>query len=274
MTARAWTAADLRRRCGDLRRAVVRARVADEDEVARYWPGGAVNTETHRLGRWVFCYANLIRLMGRTEQRDADARVDAAVASALSAEPMRVTLSNGTAVAVYPKSYHALRWLDSLDRSVRDLVGLAATAQVDTSDAIKALALAPLVESLAVRLWAWVLTEGSADAPAALPFDEATTPEPPAWTSMLAPEDLLLLARAHVEVNGRRLRIISDAFPSETSSASRLSLSGFLGTAAQELGQRPATLLREWSLGEVFAQAVTGAQAHREARESAERKAG
>ena len=240
-------------------------------EVAAYWPGGAQNPEKGR-GGWIFCYANLVGMLRVADLGEgaSDSQGDAAVARALAAEPQTVTLCSGEAVQVYPKSYHALRWLDTLDRAVRDWTALAGSLHPDAPDELKLLALAPLAESLAVRVWAWILTAGSPASPAALPFDEAVTSDPPAWTTQLTPEDLLTIARAHANVNGHRLRIIAQAFPSDTKAPSRLNLSGFLGTAAQELGQRPFDVFRHWSLGEAFAQAATAAQASREARERAE----
>jgi len=273
MPQQAWTAADLKRRCGEIRGALERRKLAGESELAAYWPGGASNPETHRLGRWIFCYANLVRMLGRGEHTEAASGVvDAAIASSLARDGVRVRLESGAVRVVHPKSYHALRWLDTLDRSLLDVIQMVADLPA-TTDALKALTIAPLLESQAVRMWAWVLTEGeSEDEPATLPFDEASAPELPSWTHRLTPDDLLTLARAHVEVNARRLRIIAEAFPNETGGGvSRLSLAGFLGTVGQELGVRPAELMRRWSLGEVFAQAVSAAQAAREARERAER---
>lgn len=268
-----WSTADVTRRCRELRDVLVRRRVATDEEIAAYWPGGAANQEAHRRGRWIYCYANLIRMMGRTETRAHDADIDRTLAAALAAEPQRVECADGVTRAVYPKSYHSLRWLDALDRSVVDL-GRMLLELEDSEEATRALMVAPLAESLAVRLWAWTITEGGPDGPATLPFDEAQAPEPPEWTKALTPGDVLSLARAHAEVNARRLRIISEAFPAEAGGSGRLTLSGFLGTAAQELGARPADVLRRWSLGEVFAQAVTAAEAAREAYARAKQKTG
>jgi len=262
-----WTTSDLQRRCRELRRALQARLLASETEIADYWPGGSINHEPSSRGKWTYCYANLVRLMGRAEQRDADGLVDAMVAASLANAAQRVVLASGQAMSVLPKSYHALRWLDALDSSLLGVLEKAQSAGEDAADVIRLTV--PLLESLAVQLWAWVITTGMGDEPAALPFAEDDAPTPPEWTRTLAPEDLLVLAQAHLAVNGRRLRVIAEAFPSDTTSQSRLSLSGFLGTMAQELGVRPAELMRRWSLGEVFAQAVTRAQAAREAQAAA-----
>lgn len=275
---KAWTVAALRERCQHIRRSLT-ARGADEDEIASYWPGGTENPDRGR-GGWIFCYANLVGLLrvADLQQAVAPAELDAAVAEALAAQPRTVLLSSGEVRTVYPKSYHALRWLDALDRSLLDAAELAAQleaagADAAALDAAKVASLRPLLESLAVRLWAWILTERGTDGPAGLPFDENDTPDPPDWTRQLTPDDLLAIARAHIEVNAARLRRISVGYPGDTRGATRLSLAGFLGSSAQELGVRPQELLRRWSLGEVFAQAVTAAQAAREAREHAHEQA-
>jgi hypothetical protein len=269
---RAWTTPAIRERCRNLRRSLT-ARGWDAAELTAYWPGGTENPGRAR-GAWIFCYANLVGMLRVADSRVAadPVALDQAVAEALAATPRLVALASGETRTVYPKSYHALRWLDALDRSLIDAATLAAQAEAaDVPEQVKLATLAPLVESLAVRLWAWVLTAGGADGPAGLPFDDdAAAPDPPAWTRALTPMDLLQLAQAHIAVNATRLRTITDGFPSATRGATRLSLSGFLGTAAQELAVRPMELLRRWSLGEVFAQSVTAAQAAREARERAE----
>lgn len=255
-----WTAKGLRGRCEEFRASLLRRRTATAEEIADYWPGGKVNTEPDPLGKWIFCYGNLVGFLRRRDPAEEDRKANAALDLALANAPVMVTCSDGSTRAVYPKSFHALRFLDVLDRSVNDLVSAVAEYGGDP-EALKALMVFPVLESTAVRLWAWILTsEGPT-----LPFDEHATPESPAWTKALAPEDILAIAKAHIEVNATRLKIISEAFPADGAHGSRLSLSGFLGTASQEMGVQPSRLLREWSLGEVFAQSISAAQAHREA---------
>ncbi len=173
-----------------------------------------------------------------------------------------MTLADGSSVAVYPKSYHALAWCDALDRALHD-VGVKAQRleelAVDT--------MAPLTASLAVRIWAWILTCPEPG----LPFDEgAPKTDPPTWTETLTPGDILQLLQAHFTVNRERIALVAALFPPDREAQSKLSLSGFLGTVAQELSQRPSDVLRRWSMGEAFAQAVVAAEAAREARERAE----
>lgn len=260
----------MKRRCEEAKTSLLRLRTATKEEIADYWPGGKVNDVADPLGKWIFCWANLVGMLRRKQPEVVAARVDEAMSAALAREPVRVVFEDGSIRSVHPKSYHALRWLDTLDKSVSDVVVAVADIGTDT-DALKAITLLPLVESLAVRAWAWVLTHEDAG----LPFDESQPLEPPAWTFTITPKDLLELFRAHIAVNVERLRIISEAFPSDRNEGtSRLSLSGFLGGMANETGNRSSDLLRRWSLGEAFAQAVASAQIAREARERSESKAG
>lgn len=268
-----WSARELRRRCEEFKSSLLRQRTATEEEIADYWPGGTINTEEHPLGKWIFCYGNLIGMLRRKQPEIVGARVDEAMSAALARDAERVTFEDGVVRSVHAKSYHALRWLDSLDKSVTDAVIAVAEFGAD-AEAVKAMATLPLIESLAVRTWVWVLTEGSAESNASLPFDESQPLNPPEWTKTLTPKDLLTVFRAHVRINVERLQIIANAFPPDPSNGvTRLSLSGFLGSVAQDMGLRSSDLLRKWSLGEAFAQSVAAAQAARESKERADARA-
>jgi hypothetical protein len=257
-----WTEPLLEERCRMLR-ASLRARGESDADLDALAPGGARNQLSDPFGAKLRWYALLEGRLAfvdwkREEER---ARAEQALAAALSNEPEAVTLTSGTVLAVYPKSYHALAWCDALDRALAD-----ATQKAVELEDLEVTTAVPLVTSLATRLWAWILTCREPG----LPFDEGAPPEPPAWTHDLTPEDLLALLRAHVLVNRQRIALVASLFPPDREAASRLSLSGFLGTVAQELGHRPSDVLRRWSLGEAFAQAVVAAQAAREARQRAE----
>lgn len=270
--AKPWSARWLKGRCEEFRASLLKRRTATAEEIEAYWPGGKVNNEADGHGKWIFCYANMIRLLGKREPSLELATSGNAMAGALASEAAIVKFEDGAERPVYPKSFHALRWLDTLDVAVRDVVDAIAEYGQDP-EFLNALAVTPLLESVAVRTWAWVLTTGDSESTAALPFDDAQPLDPPAWTKTITGRDILALLKAHVTVNAEQLRIIAAAFPAEPNSESRLSLGGFLGTAAQELGVRPAQLLRRFSLAEVFAMSVASAQASREARERAEQKA-
>lgn len=261
-----WSVATITERCRVLH-GTLHARKVPTPELDAMAPGGAQNQTADPLGAAVVWYAHLRARFELEQHRaaEATARAQADVAAALSAEPVPVRLQALDApTAVYPKSYHALRFLDTLDHALRRVVAVAQDA-----DDVGVEAFAPLVESLAVRLWAWILTSEGPE----LPFDEHKDAEPPAWTKALTPEDLLTLFEAHLEVNRGRVTRIAQLFPGEGTHESRLSLAGFLGTTAQELGHRPFDLLRRWSVGEAFAQAAVAAQSAREARAAADEAA-
>jgi hypothetical protein len=266
-----WTVPSATERCRILRHSLL-ARGVPEAQLDALWPGTHPERDPASVDAWVQTWGDLRVALAREEDQRTtrDAHVGAVVAESLAKESEPVALSvPGGPWAVYPKSYHTLRFLDMLDATLR-LVSQRCMAVAGEDDALEAIALAPLLESRAVRLWAWILTHPGTG----LPFDETEAdPEPPAWTREIAPEDLMTLASAHLTVHAKRLALMSDAFPAEEGGPTRLSLAGFLGTQAAELGVRPADLMRSWSLGEAFASAITSAQAAREARAHAEQKA-
>lgn len=258
-----WSELHLVERCRGLRGTLL-ARGEPTASLDAFAPGGAENATTDPYGARVAEYA-LLRarvqfLDWRQEQEEA--RGHAALAAALANAPQSVTLSDGSTVAVHPKSYHALAWCDALDRALQE-VGEKAMALEELGVRV----MAPLTASLAVRIWAWILTCPEPG----LPFEEgAPKTDPPEWTTSLTPGDILQLLQAHFTVNRERIALVAALFPPDREAQSKLSLSGFLGTVAQEMGQRPSDVLRRWSMGEAFAQAVVAAEASREARARAE----
>ena len=267
-----WGAADMRRRCRQLREqlAVAASDVITPQELAAYWPGGPENQNNPGVGAWIYCYANLVRLCDRlrTEPGAADgalaerARVDGLVDRAVP-----VTLQDGTTVHVHPLGYVALEFLTTLDRTVALAQELAATiAHQQTPESQTALVLEPQLRADAVQLWAWILTSGASD----LPFDPtAEDPAPPAWTRAMMPEDLLALYAAHRQVNAQRNALIASLFPSDTKATVRLSLAGFIGAYAHEKGADARQFMRTFSVGRLFAQAVSAAQQHDAAAQAA-----
>jgi hypothetical protein len=208
-------------------------------------------------------------------------QLSAALADALAEEAVAVEFADGEIRYVHPKSFHALAWLDSLDRqhqrgaqaaaAAAEMVsgGLAPNVLAEATELNTLLALAPLASSLSVRLWLWILTN---EAPG-LPFDEAVKDaEPPAWTLNVTPQDLLKVYEAHLKVNQERLGIIARAFPSDGRSESRLPLVGFIGVIASENGQDAKLLMRRHSLGKLFATSVSATEASRAAHEAAKKR--
>jgi hypothetical protein len=260
-----WSEPLLEERCRILRSSL-RARGESDADLDALAPGGSRNQLSDPFGAKLHWYALLQGRLAFVDWKDEEnqRRAEHALAAALSNEPAALTLHNGQQVAVYPKSYHALAWCDALDRALAD-----ATQKAIALEELEVTTFVPLVNSLAARLWVWILTCREPG----VPFDEGTPGDPPGWTLDLAPEDYLAILEAHVRVNRARIALVATLFPPDREAASRLSLSGFLGTVAQDLGHRPSDVLRRWSLGEAFAQAVVAAQSAREARKRAEDEA-
>ena len=271
-----WGDRDLRRRCRVLREQLqaAAADVVAPTELAAYWPGGDRNQQPGR-GAWIYCYANLVRLADR--MREEYSAIDAGEAERARVEglrdaPVPVTLTNGETVHVHPLGYEALEFLTTLDRAVILAQELAASVALQRTPASEqALALQPLLRAYSVRLWAWILTSGSA----ALPFDPvADDPEPPAWTGSMAPQDLLALFAANRKVNAQRNTLIASLFPAASNAEVRLSLAGFIGAYAHEKGQDARAFMQRFAIGKLFAQAVSAAQQHEAAQRAAKQPKG
>jgi len=288
----ALTIRQLREACAPFEAAVGHEGRASADALARARPGGADNP-TRDARAWLRYYGRLRAWHGGGSLGDAGGTgaaesgrgasvatgataADAfrtAVRQAGAGEPEPVRCADGVVRYVHPKSAYALRWLDSLDAQLAGQAGRAAAsvralaAGEATAEDLRVLALRPLAEALAVRLWLWVLTRPGAELPFA---DDAPDPVPPAWTGAAMPEDLVAVWHAHRRVNHERSAIMAAAFPPDPAATpSRLSLEGFLAHRSQELGVRPSTLDRQWSLGELYAQAVSAAVVAREAHAAA-----
>jgi hypothetical protein len=271
---RRFDVAGLRAECRELRELCAAKSLATDEELAAYWPGGVEN-DLVGADAWIYCYSQLARFLGRREllertRETARAELEGAVRAAAAALPEPVALTTGPR-AVHPKSAYALEWLTALDRTVAAI----AVQLVEASDVVReqpSVVLPHAARALAVRTWAWVLTHPGPG----LPWDDESSPiDPPEWTAALAPEDLLLLDRAHRQVNAERLRIMAAAFPAseDGSEPSRLALGGFLAGYAHEHGQQPSDIVRRWSLGEVFAASIAASEAHRQAEARAAAKA-
>lgn len=269
----------LRERCATLEHDLVSKKLVVPEAVAAVMPGG-VNNPSTTPSAWMRAFEQLVRMHAvgsapgatrRASEKASDDEIEDVLAAALADEPAQVECVDGATHQVYPKSYHALRWLDHLDAQLKVRMTIA-RAIADTPhplEEVRAPMLAPLVESLAVRLWLWILT---AETPG-LPFaEDEADPSPPEWTKEVAPNDLLRFLNAHHEVNGRRLALLSAAFPAESTSGGRLSLAGFLGAVSSEKGLKTRDVMRQWSLGSVFAAAIANAESNKLAREAAERR--
>lgn len=263
-----WSVRDLRRKCESLREQLTIAAegLVTPEEMADYWPGGKENSlekAGSRRGQWIWCYASLVRLCDRLRPDTVDdAAAESARVDAMVDRPVPVTLDSGEVVCVFPKGYVALEYLTWLDREVLRATELASALVFSESvEAHRAVSTVPLVRSLAVQLWAWILTVPPEDG---VPFDpfRGEDPTPPAWTTTMSERDLIKLFQAHRAVNATRNALVAQLFPDEPKASVRLSLAGFIGAYAHEKGMDSGRLMDRFAVGKIFAQAVGAAQQH------------
>ena len=271
-TPRPWSVADLKQRTRDMHDQVRHMRVAGDDEIAPYRPGGRLNNAANLRGQWTFYYGRLAALLDRsrpkTDAEEVKEKRDsfAALGKAARREPVTLAqLSIGVTLRVFPKSFLALRFLDSLKASHMQMVELLAAGSdaASTPTDLKLLTLVPLRDAFAVQVWAWVVTHPEPRLPFSVSadLDESLLPS---WTQDLAPEDLLALASAHIDVNRTRLELIAKLSNADGITSS-LPIEGFVSHFAGDKGLEPYDVLANWSLGEVYASAVSASIAIREA---------
>lgn len=266
-----WSQPDLREKCKRLRAHLADSGTATLEELKAYWPGGDENHEPAK-GAWIYCYAQYSALQRRTERLlPDDGAWQHALDQAIADEPKRVDLTTGPQY-VYPKSAHALLTLDALDASLLGSIEAAATALEQGGAPAEALqALFPRVQSAAVRVWAWILT----DPDPGVPFTDDQELAPPRWTESLTGEDLIALWLANRDVNGRRNQLLAEAFPVDAGSRpTRLTLGGFVASYAHEKGADAKFLWRRTAVGQLFAKSLAATIAFKEAEERAKPRTG
>ena len=224
-------------------------------------PGGPANKAVGATG-WLRYLIVLQRAHAvQVAQRGGSAPVQNAeaeqnVLDALRAAPEVVELSDGGSMAVYPKSYHAMLELHKLDLKLGFLNAIVQAARdalpTQQADALDVLTRGIEAVSYHLGLLAWAsTTEGPG-----LPWSESdANPVLPDPIKALTSIDLYLLANAYQRVNNARLAAVEGlltAKPKTEGKPVRPSWAVFFSTAAKELGVRPETLLREWSLGAVM----------------------
>lgn len=279
----------LRRACERIEKRVQYKRLADEDELAEYRPGGSENKEKRGLWPWIRWYGMLLQFLVREEQRDRSLvggdgetteeqwrRADEEIVRAMRSAPSRLRLTTplhdngGTVeyVSVYPKSFEAL--VELYDRHC----AIAWLTQrhpllLDTDAAGLELAGRALKEIVFQnQVCAWIIcTPG-----ARLPFDDPPVDVPEMWKG-IDTADLQRIQQVHIVVNALRLSAL-DKFvrPRGDDDDERLSWSIFGGVMAERL-KRPANeLLRDMSLSELVATAATMNVPHQKAAAEADRK--
>lgn len=268
-----WDVAGIRARCERARDVLSRKQVASAEELADYWPGGAENTDPDPLGQWVYCFANYTRFLGRMAP-EAEARRreagEAALLAALREDAVTVDLvrpiGDRATVAVYPKSEHALSHLAARDLELGRLVGAwqYLTTEAGPQEVAEQARLVAAEMAYQNRVMVWAVTHAGSGLPWLV---EADAPEPPAWLLALDPADTLRILRAHQEVNGRRIALLSERMGRGRGTGHGWAT--LAATAASELGVSSRSLLRDTSLAGWLAQLLITADAKREAAETA-----
>lgn len=270
----AWDEAGLAARCADLRDSLLSLGHVSQADLADYWPGGAENHEAPP-GNWIFCYAQLVRMLG-WESPEASALERAAaereVLAALRREPAHLELVQAlpdgrSHLTVYPKSFHALLRLDEQDALLARLAEAAEQLRQGPASTLTE-RLGQVLEEIEYQqqVCVWILTTPGVG----LPFGDADLrPVPPTWLAELDAADLVRVLRAHREVNGRRVAALSALIGRARKTVGRASWAVIGASAASELHTASYTLFRDWSLAEWMAQYHLTLDAKREAQESA-----
>jgi hypothetical protein len=194
----------------------------------------------------------------------------------LADEPASVLLADGKRIAIHPKSLDTLLVLEGLDADLRAVIDAmrdlgTAVAEGAADSAAGAEFLAALLTRRSLQFFVWILAEPGPG----LPFAEGTVDaNPPEWTRALHGRDVEAIVRAHLQVNRTDLDFLASAFPAdERPGTSRLPLSGFLGAYANEIGEPPHRLMRDWTLRSTFAAVIARGQSTREAMAQSKRAA-
>jgi hypothetical protein len=250
------------------REAVAGARVRAEELDERRPDAGAAPSAWLAYALWISQ-----RIGGRAPVSGRS--VERVLHDALADTAAPVTLSSGKVITISAKSLNTLCILEGLDADLQQVLGELETLradlaadEVDRGVAAAGLFIGALLKGRALRFFVWILShEGPG-----LPFGEhEPEPKPPEWTAEITGADLEQIVRAHLQVNRTDLDFLVQAFPTETRNAgTRLPLSGFLGGYANEIGEQPSTLMRQWTLRSLFAGAIVRAQSLREANAAAE----
>lgn len=250
--------------------------ICTAEELADYWPGGSENRNLGR-GGWTYCYASYVRILGRLEKIDLGGMDEEVTRQATldafreKAVPVQLVGQNDhgepATVAVYPKSFDTLSLIDELDALCRwlaeRLIWLekqwGAEAAQKVPDAMRELTELQLT-------MVWIATTPGSGAP----FDPATgIPDLPADFRRYDALDVILILKAHHEVNRKRISIITGSLRAGGSSGPASWATLAVG-AAKALRQPIEHLMRNRSLGAWLAQAAITWDAEREAHERAQ----
>jgi hypothetical protein len=247
-----WSVGAVRERCQNLKASLQSRASVSAVELAQYWPGGAENPEKRGRGAWIFCYASYARFMGRAEAGKASGQSQDALLAALAADPVPVTLTDGTTYQCHPKSYLALRWMAHADALLGAMLHSMAKIDYFASDEQESLREEAMLGTTEIQL---ALGWAAVHPGVGLPFDERTRlPAMPAHIASLTPLDLYRIVQAYRAANLQGL----SALPALTDGApegNRPTFAMFFANIAAENGVSPDALMRERPLVQLLAQA-------------------
>jgi hypothetical protein len=276
---RSTLAKEIRERC-NLYELHCRARkLATDDELADFRPGGKENDsgDEWEYGRWLF---NLARFMAREQDKAkevADPEREAGVLAGLDAAPQSLRLltpvGDITHLDVHPKGMHALLAMHGFDYNLKWLTDRVKAMQLEAS-ADAAVFLGDVLEEIAYQtaLAVWVATFEGPD----VPWNGTRPPlDLPPWTLAVDPVDVRRLNVVFWRVNAVRLTLLRDDIEEQDRPDDRtpMTWSVFMGSLAMEKGQPVSVLMRNVSLVELLMEVKLAGQARAVARKAAEAEA-
>lgn len=249
---------DVRERCQNLRAALQSRASVTAAELADYWPGGPGNPDTRGRAPWLFCYASYARLMGRAEAAASAGEAQETLLAALAADPITVTLTDGTEHACHPKSYLALRWMAHADALLGAMLHQMERIPYFASDEQETLREEAMLGTTELQL---ALVWAAVHPGVGLPFDEQRRLPPiPDTVQALTPLDLYRILQAYRQANLQGLA----ALPALTDGApdgKRPTFAMWFSAMATESGLPTDVLMRERPLAQLLAQARLSAAA-------------
>lgn len=264
---------ELKVRCDKLRDHIVHRRLADESEVAKYWPAqpewplpgvtpasyladepdgdhAGLAAQLTDQDPWILAYGHLCRLFGRQEwMKEGSAHASEQVLKALRDEPEDVKLTTGETLSCYPKSFDVLEFFSAHGWTIGwvEVRRLALEESVEAGDTDPESVPEPMSSLMAARreivdqnaLLCWVATTDGVG----LPWDpdpadrwKPTAPVPERYYE-LHPLDVRFIVEAFRRVNYLRLHWLPQLKPSSRSSGT--GWEAFWANRAKKTG-RPA----------------------------------
>lgn len=251
-------------------------RVASDEEIAEYWPGGAENKGNDELRGWITTYAALVRFCGRIDEAETrtERDTDDDVIKALADTPKNVELQSGETITVYPKSFIALQFIERCDARIDWLLSRRAVLVDRRDDADDVDLLERTSEEIAFQYG--LMAMAACHPGPTLPFDELSTPTSltPAVAS-LSPIDFVNVRNGFIEVNALRLhvliKLLEKSGSQDGNAAGRQNWKTFFSIKEDESGSAASVLMRDRSLPSQLAASVIAADVRLAAMNEAKR---